>query len=139
MPPGQPLSRRLWSETHGGEQVLEKRKAKSFITTRRSADFPSKAVPGPPMCRVAAYSTQGTAGRSCSFPQVPVSQVPKREQEESQLETGTDEQGASGQAFCAPHRLGRPGGHGPEVWAQLQGARPCGPGPPAGILPTHPH
>lgn len=68
-----------------------------------------------------------------------MSQVPKREQEESQLETGTDEQGALGQASCAPHRLGRPGGHGPEVWAQLQGARPCGPGPPAGILPTHPH
>lgn len=79
----------------------------------------------------------GDGGRSCSFPQVPVSQVPKLEQEESQLETGTDEQGASGQASCAPHRPGRPGGHGPEVWAQLQERDPCL--VLQLILPTHPH
>ena len=123
---------------HSGEQALEKRTSKSFITTLRCADFSSKTVLGLPVCRVAAFSTQGMAGRSCSFPpgvsesgsQVGTRVVPAGDRNRWS-------RGTSGQASCSPHHLGRPGGRGPEVWAQMQAAWPWGPGPPAGILPAH--
>lgn len=127
--PDQPPSRRLRNETHSAEQVLEKRTPKSLITAPRSADSSSETVLGLPMCRVAAFPTQGRAGRSCSFP-------PSVSESGSQVGTrgvpagdwSRWSRGTSGQASCSPHHRGRPGGHGPEEWA---------PGPPAGILPTH--
>lgn len=127
MPQDQALSRCLRNETHSGEQVLEKRTSKSFITTPRSADFSSETVLGLPMCRVAAFPPREWQGGAAAPPGV----------SESGSQVGTRvvpagdrnrwSRGTSGQASCPPHHLGRPGGRGPEVWAQMQGARPFGP------------